>query len=84
MAQDALDKDTIFFIHNVFGHFFSSTLDYFTGTLYDRIGFSVVSTYDKAVEYCNKKGLLGREADRPLLPALILNILNFSLIFSKK
>jgi len=70
---DSLDKDTIFFIHNVFGSFFANTLDYFSDTLYDRIGFKVVSTYDKAVEYCNKKGLLDREADKPLLPALILN-----------
>lgn len=73
MAQDTLDKDTIFFIHNVFGNFFANTLDYFSDILYDRVNFKVVSTYDKAVEYCNKKGLLGREADKPLLPALVLN-----------
>lgn len=71
--QDTLDKDTIFFIHNVFGNFFANTLTYFSDILYNRINFKVVSTYDKAVEYCNKKGLLGREADKPLLPALILN-----------
>jgi len=73
MSYDTLNKDTVFFIHNVFGNFFKNTLDYFSDTLYDRIGYKTVSTYDKAVEYCNKHNLLGREADKPLLPALILN-----------
>lgn len=61
------------YIHNVFGHFFKDTLDYFSNYLYPRTQWKVISTYDKAVEYLNKKNLLGRENDKPLLPGMILN-----------
>ena len=61
------------FIHNVFGHFFKDTLDYFTTYLYPRFEYRVVGTYDKAVEYLNKEAALNREVDMPNLPALILN-----------
>ena len=61
------------FIHNVFGNFFSDMLEYFGDYLYPRFEYQVVSTYDKAVEYINKKEQYDREIDKPQLPALILN-----------
>lgn len=62
-----------YFIHNVFGHFFQDTLQYFSSYLYPRFEWTVVGTYDKAVEYIDKQTQLGREADKPNKPALILN-----------
>ena len=62
-----------FFIHNVFGHFFHDSLDYFSSYLYPRFEWTVCATYDKAVEYIEKTKKLGREADAPNLPAIILN-----------
>lgn len=62
-----------FFIHNVIGDFFHATLDYFGPYLYERFKFRIVGTYDKAVEYINKKTQYDRETDLPLLPALILD-----------
>ena len=61
------------FIHNVFGHFFKDTLDYFTTYLYPRFEYRVVGTYDKAVQYLKDEIDLNRELDMPNLPALILN-----------
>jgi hypothetical protein len=61
-----------YFIHGVFGNFYKDVLDYFV-YLYPRFDYTVVSTYSKAVEYLNKKNKLGRENDKPNLPALILN-----------
>ncbi len=61
------------FIHNVFGCFIENTLEYFGDYLYPRFKWQTVSTYDKAVEYITKKDELGREGDKPNLPALILN-----------
>lgn len=61
------------FIHNVFGSFYKSTLDYLT-YLYPRFNYTIIGTYDKAVAYLTKKeNLEGRELDKPNLPALILN-----------
>jgi len=62
-----------YFIHNVFGHFFKDVLDYFSDYLYPRFQWTVVGTYEKAVEYIDKQTKLGREADMPKVPALILN-----------
>jgi hypothetical protein len=67
------DKFHYQFIHNVFGCFIENTLDYFADYLYPRFQHKVVGTYDKAVEYITKKDELGREGDKPNLPALILN-----------
>jgi hypothetical protein len=61
------------FIHNVYADFFKSTLDYFSTYLYDRFVYRVVGTYDKAVEYLQKKSQYNRETDKPNLPALVLN-----------
>ena len=66
-------RDTYFFIHNVYANFFKDALDYFSLHLYPRFEYKVVGTYDKAVEYLNKQCELNREADKPNLPALILN-----------
>lgn len=67
------------FIHNVFADFIDTTLDFFISELYPRFEWSVVGTYSKAVEYINKQQQLGREHDKPLLPALILNPKNTDL-----
>ncbi len=62
------------FIHNVFADFVHDTLKYFSEYLYPRFNYTVVGTYDKAVEYIKKKEVLdGREEDKPNLPALVLN-----------
>jgi len=61
------------FIHNVYGHFFKDTLDYFADYMYPRFQHTVVGTYHKAVEYITKNEEYGREPDMPNLPALILN-----------
>lgn len=63
-----------FFIHTAFGHFFNDTLEFFSTYLYPRFEWTVVGTFDKAVEYIKKKNKLsGREGDKPNLPALVLN-----------
>ena len=61
------------YIHNVFGHFMSDTLDYFADYLYPRFEMKVISTYDKAVMYLEQGQKLGREQDMPMKPTLILN-----------
>lgn len=62
------------FIHNALGDFYKDILDYISETLYPRFnGWKVIGTYHKAVEYLNKQAQLGREADMPNLPAIILN-----------
>ena len=61
------------FIHNVYASFFADMLDYFSTYLYPRFEYTVVGTYDKAVEYLEKCQQYERETDKPLLPALILN-----------
>lgn len=61
------------FIHNVYAHFFNDMLEYFSTYIYDRFAYTVVGTYDKAVEYLEKCQQYERETDKPLLPALILN-----------
>jgi hypothetical protein len=66
-------RDIYMFIHNVYANFFKDALDYFSLHLYPRFEYKVVGTYDKAVEYLNKQCELNREADKPNLPALILN-----------
>jgi len=62
-----------FFIHNIFAHFFDDSLNYFADYLYPRFHHQVVGTYDKAVEFINKKNQYGNEHDMPNLPAIILN-----------
>lgn len=73
--QDKIEtRYNYFWIHNVFGHFIKDTMDYFAEYLYPRFSpWKVIGTFDKAVEFINKKGLMNREADQPLRPALILD-----------
>jgi hypothetical protein len=66
-------RESYQFIHNVFANFFKDTLDFFSTCIYPRFQYRVIGTYDKAVEYINKQCEYGRETDRPMLPALILN-----------
>lgn len=61
------------FIHQAFSHFYEDVLSYFKDHLYTRFEWSVISQYHKAVEYINKKEELGREADKPNLPAVVLD-----------
>lgn len=61
------------FIHNIFASFYEDVLEYFAGYLQPRFEHTVVSTYDKAVEYLTKRDQYDREVDQPNLPALILN-----------
>lgn len=63
------------FIHNVFSHFFRMVLDYFVN-IFPRFNYTMLGTYDKAVAYLTSKDELGREMDKPNLPALILNPLS--------
>ena len=45
-----------YYINNVIAHFFKDTLSYFRDYLYPRFKvWSVISTYDKAVELLSKK-----------------------------
>ena len=66
-------RDWYFFVHNVYANFFKDSLDYFAGHLWPRFEHRVVATYDKAVEYLTKKDQYGREVDKPMLPAMVLN-----------
>jgi len=61
------------FIHNVFSCFYQDVLEYFAGYLQPRFTHTVMSTYDKAVEFLSKVDQYDREVDQPNLPALILN-----------
>ena len=65
-------RERYHFIHNVFAHFFKDVMDYIT-YLYPRFEYRVMGTYDKAVEYLQKECDYGRETDKPILPALIVN-----------
>ena len=63
------------FIHNVLGHFYKDTLDYFADYLYPRFTeWKIIGTYDKAVQYLLQNEKAGRETDQPQKPALILNL----------
>lgn len=67
------DKFHYQFLHNVFGCFIENTLEYFADYLYPRFAHKGVGTFDKAVQYIVDKEKLGRELDKPNLPALFLN-----------
>lgn len=66
-------RERYHFIHNVFANFYKDVMDWFTVTLYPRFEYSVIGTYDKAVEYIRKQCQYDRETDMPMLPAFILN-----------
>jgi len=64
------------FLHNVFGHFYNDTMEYFSTYLEEagrKFDYKVIGTYDKAVEWLNKNAQYGREIDMAMKPALILN-----------
>lgn len=65
-------RERYHFIHNVFGNFYKDVLDWIK-IIYPRFEYSVIGTYDKSVEYLNKRNQYERETDKPMLPALILN-----------
>jgi len=67
------NRHLYWFIHNVFANFFKDSLDYFSKHLYPRFEYTVIGTYDKAVEYITKECQYGRELNKPMNPALILN-----------
>ena len=62
-----------FFVHNVFGNFFRGVLDWFGDDFYPRFNYKVIGTYDKSVEFFNKKKELGHEVDTNLLPSVTLD-----------
>lgn len=73
--QDKIEtRYNYFWIHQVFGHFVQDTMEYFKSYLYPRFGeWAIIGTFDKAVEFINKKIQHGRETYMPLKPALILD-----------
>ncbi len=76
MSYSTTKIDTIYhyeFVHNALGAFYKDTLDYFADYLYPRFNYKTMGTYHKAVEYLKEKQNLGREMDKPNLPAIILN-----------
>jgi len=48
-------------------------MDYFGDYLYPRFQYQCIANYDKAVEYLTKQDQYGREVDKPILPAIVLN-----------
>jgi len=66
--------DLYYFIHNVYANFFKDTLDYFSLHLMPNAAFSLISTYDKGVQYINQMcDNDGAEMDKPNKPAVLLN-----------
>ena len=67
------DQGDYFFIHNCFGSFFKGVLNWFGDDFYPRFNYRVIGTYEKSVEYFNKKKQLGHEVDTNLLPSISLD-----------
>jgi len=67
-----VDKWRYHFIHNVYADFFKDITEYIK-YIYPRFQYSVIGTYDKAVEYLSKRSQFCRETDKPFLPSLALN-----------
>lgn len=71
------------FIHNAFGKFIENTEEYLVSSLFPRFKWSVIGTFDKAIEYMNKQEQSkgdpydpsdhGPPPQQPELPALIIN-----------
>ncbi len=83
MAYDKESREhqtnNLFFIHNMFGTFFNGVLNWFDHEFYPRFNYKVLGTYDKSVEFFNKKKQLGIEASSNLLPSITLDpVLDFS------
>lgn len=65
--------DEYFFVNNCFGSFFRGILDWMGDDFYPRFQYKVIGTYDKAVEFFNKKRELGREVGAQILPSVSLD-----------
>lgn len=60
------------YINNCMGMFYRGTLNYFASELYP-FRYKVIATYNKAVEFFNKKLEEGQEIDSQILPAITLD-----------
>lgn len=82
MTQESIDRrinSDVFFVHNCFGSFFRGVLDWFSNNFYTRFNYKVIGTYDKSIEFFNKKKELGHEVNAPILPSITLDpIIDFS------
>jgi len=67
------ERYNITYVHNGLINFYKDLLDYFSTYLYPRFEWKIITTYQKAIEYLNKKNELGMESRMPNLPAIILN-----------
>ncbi len=60
------------YINNCMGMFYRGILNYFANELYP-FNYKVIATYNKAVEFFNKKMEEGHEIDKQILPAITLD-----------
>jgi len=60
------------YCNNCMGMFFRGILNYFADELYP-FNYKVIATYNKAVEFFNKKIETGQEIDTQILPAITLD-----------
>ena len=62
-----------FFIHNTLASVYRGILNWFGNQFYDRLQYKILGTYEKSVEFFEKKQQFGKEIDTPFLPALNLD-----------
>lgn len=67
------DQGLHFFVNNCMGSFFRGTLNWFSDIFYPRINYKVIGTYEKSVEYFNKKKTHEHEIDTNILPSITLD-----------
>jgi hypothetical protein len=73
MANKFSTTGQYFFVNNCMGSFYRGVLDWFGDDFYPRINYKVLGTYEKSVEFFNKKCELGREVDTNILPSVTLD-----------
>jgi hypothetical protein len=73
MANKYSSTGQYFFVNNCIGSFYRGILDWFGDEFYCRTNYKVIGTYEKSVEFFNKKCELGREVDTNILPSLTLD-----------
>jgi len=73
MSYDESTNHQTLFINNCFGAFYRGVLDWFAEDFYPRFNYKVIGTYDKAVEFFNKKRQLGSEVNTNILPSITLD-----------
>ena len=61
------------YIHNTFGAFYKGLLNWFGNYFYDRFKYRVISTYEKSIEYFNKKLEFNKELNDQIFPAITLD-----------